>query len=385
MRRAAASALALLAGSALGFAAQAEPASNAASDPCASVRARPDPVPDLQQGLERLCRLAWGSPPEGSDEKEPRLRIALGGWADASYRDDDIARSSAAFELDHVNLHLDARIDERWQLFAEGEYEHEPGPPDVRDEREFELEQLYLQHSFGDLFNLRAGQFSNPFGYWTPIHWSILMDTIEAPLHEQNRLVPEQLLGLRLFGRSFPGELLGLDAEVDYSLHTGYASDELDTGNGEGINGGADLRLWLADRHLLGASFYAQRNGEEGDRAEESGVAYAVIGLPFRLLLRGEYMHQWRQEAGPRAANDLDVLYAALRWDFVSRAYLHYRFSYGDDDRYGFTTEQRTHTLTLGVRPWPRVLAKFEVSAHDYEDRSLDNYLAWAASLGVMF
>jgi hypothetical protein len=375
----------------LAWCAAAEPAADPAApapaaDPCAAVRAEPRQVlPDLQQLLERGCRWLRPAPEAPPGELPPRLRVALGGWADASYRDNDLDERGYSVALNHVNLHLDARLDERWQLFAEGEYEHEPELTGFRDEREFELEQLFAQYSHSDLANLRAGRFSTPFGYWTPIHWSILVDTIESPLHEEQRLIPEQIVGLRAFGRSFPGRLLGRDAELDYSLHAGYGDDAIHTDDAEGPNGGADLRLRLGEEHLLGASFYAQGNRDRYGSDDRNAVAYAAVGLPFELLLRGEYMHQWRDQPRPGYARHLDLLYVAARWTFWRSAYLHYRFGWGDDDRYGPTTRQRIHTGTLGVRPLGRLVLKLELSHHHFERRGPGDYLAWATSLGVLF
>lgn len=355
-----------------------------AADPCAALRAEPQALPDLQQLLERACRTLWPGAPAPEGALPPRLRIAVGGWADASYRDNDLAGRSNSIALNHVNLHLDARLDERWQLFAEGEYEHEPELTGFRDEREFELEQLFAQFSHSDPQNYRLGRFSTPFGYWTPIHWAIHVDTIEKPLHEEQQLIPEQIVGGRFFGRAFPVQLRGIEAELDYSLHAGYADDSLHTDRADGPNGGADLRLRLGEQ-LLGASFYGQGGSNRYGSNDRNAAAYASIALPFQLLARSEYIHQWRDHAPPGYADELDLFYAALRWTFWRSAYLHYRFSWGDDDRYGPTVKQRIHTLTLGARPLSRLLLKLEVSEHHFDERELDDYLAWGASFGVLF
>ena len=78
------------------------------------------------------------------------------------------------------------------------------------------------------------------------------------------------------------------------------------------------------------------------------------------------------------------MVYAKLRWTFHPRAYLNYRFEFGQDDRYGFTADHLAHTFTLGFRPVPRVVAKLETAYHHY-DEGIGSYVSWGASLGVVF
>jgi hypothetical protein len=134
---------------------------------------------------------------------------------------------------------------------------------------------------------------------------------------------------------------------------------------------------------MLGASYYGQENGELADREEHNLLLYGQVALPVPVLLRSEYLHQWRTDR-PGYTRDADVVYAKARWDFHRRAYLNYRFEFGDDDRYGFTADHTAHTITLGVRPVPRVIAKVETAFHDF-DGGIESFVAWGASLGLLF
>jgi hypothetical protein len=364
-------------------AAFAQPPARADAPACQPLEAPGDGLPDLQQALLGACQRLFPAGEGGEGTLASRLRIRAGGWIDGGYLDNDLAGRGASVDLDHVNLHLDARLDDRLQAFVEGEYEHERDITGFPDERQFELEQGYLQYAFADALALRAGKFSLPFGYWTPVHWSVSVDTIEAPLHEANRMVPEQQLGGRVHGRLFPDLALRLEPSVEYSGSVGYGADRLDTGKPEGWNADADLRLWSGDEHFLGASFYTQENSEIADREEYNLMLYGQVELPMRLLARSEYLHQWRAHR-PGYTRDADVVYASLRFGFHERAYLNYRFQFGDDDKYGFTANHVIHTLTLGWRPTPRVIAKLETASHDL-DEGIESYLAWGASLGLLF
>lgn len=336
----------------------------------------------MQQLLHAGCVAIAGEDATAADDgPASRLRVRVGGWADTSYLDNDIEEGS--FDLDHVNLHLDARLDERVQLFVEAEYEHDRELTGLRDERDFELEQSYLDYVVSDALKIRAGKFAAPIGYWTPVHWSVNVDTIEVPIHEESRMVPEQQLGGRVHGRLFPDFAASLEPSLEYSVTLGYGADGLGTGKSEGLNGGADLRLWSGGQNLLGVSYYAQENGELDDRRENDLMLYGQLALPARLLFRSEYLHQWRAHR-PGYTRNADVVYAKLRWDFHERAYFNYRFQYGQDDKYGFTADHTAHTLTVGYRPVPRAIAKLETAFHDL-DKGVESYVSWGASLGLLF
>ncbi|MGH0032471.1 MAG: hypothetical protein ACQGVC_21985 [Myxococcota bacterium] len=356
---------------------------DAAPSVCAPLHAAGDGHPDLQQLFLASCRALAGDAVGEPGGLASRLRVRVGGWLDTSYLDNDIDGRGASFDLDHANLYLDARLDERWQVFVEGEYEHERDLTGLPDEREFELEQGYLEYVVSDALKLRGGKFAAPIGYWTPVHWSVNVDTIEVPIHEATRMVPEQQLGGRVHGSLFPDWLAPLEPTIDYSLALGYGADRLGTGKPDGLNGGLDLRLWSAGRHLLAFSYYAQENGELQDREEHNFMLYGQVALPANLLLRSEYLHQDRSDR-PGYTRNADVVYAKLRWDFHRRAYFNYRFQFGQDDRYGFTADHTIHTLTLGWRPIPRVIGKLETAFHDLDD-GIESYVAWGASLGVLF
>lgn len=339
-------------------------------------------LPDIQQLLHASCAAIAGEAATAADDGlASRLRVRVGGWADMSYLDNDI--SEGTFDLDHANLHLDARLDERVQLFVEAEYVHDRELTGLPDEREFELEQSYLEYAVSDALKLRAGKFAAPIGYWTPVHWSVNVDTIEIPIHEESRMVPEQQLGGRVHGSLFPDFLPSLEPCVEYSLTLGYGAEGLGTGKPDGLDGGLDLRLWSAGRHLLGLSYYGQENGELQNREEHNLMLYGQVALPAKLLFRSEYLHQWRQDR-PGYTRNADVVYAKLRWDFHRRAYFNYRFQYGQDDKYGFTADHTAHTLTLGYRPIPRAIAKVETAFHDL-DEGVESYVSWGASLGLLF
>jgi hypothetical protein len=275
---------------------------------------------------------------------------------------------------------------------AAGQNERETDLAGYEDEHQLELEQAYLRWQPSEAFGVRAGRFNTPFGWWVPIHWSILMDFVTPPLYVGKEVVPEQQIGLELAGRFFPRDVFGLDSELGWSLFAGYGREGLDQDRTEGVSFGGDLHLRLAERYQLGVSAYQQHNRELDDRRERSGVLYGEARLPCSLTLRSEYVVSRRshvREAGVVTAlsRDADSIYASLRWDAHRFGYLAYRFGYGeDDDEELFTTDERSiHTFTLGVVPHPDVRVKLEYNHNELIDSARSDFDHWAVSVGYLF
>jgi hypothetical protein len=330
---------------------------------------------------------AWvfGRTPAVFQHADDSVATRVGGWVDASYRDNDQGGSSLS--LDHFNVFLDSRH-RAFQLFVEAEYENETEHTGYEEEREVEIEQVYARYTRSDLLSVRLGRFNTPFGYWIPVHWSILMDTIEEPLFVGREWVPEQQIGAEAAGRWFPGELAGVQTELDWSLFAGGGSDDLDQDRVRGPAFGGDLRLRLDERWLLGTSLYRQRNRELEDRTEHTTGLYGEARLHERLTLRTEYLHQRREErSGSWWEEDVDSVYGNLRWDLLRRAYLNYRYSRGDDDDEDArdTSKVEIHTVTLGVQPHPSVRIKLEWSGHDFQTGDREDFDFWGLSVGYLF
>jgi hypothetical protein len=310
----------------------------------------------------------------------PATRV--GGWLEASYEDNDEEPSAGGFN--HMNLFADTR----WrslQAFVEGEYEHELDLSGYEKEHHVELEQAFLRWQANDTLSLRAGRFNTPFGWWVPIHWSILMDSVTPPLYVGAEVVPEQQIGLELAGRHFPRDVVGPDSELGWSLFAGYGNRGLDQPS-HGISAGGDLRLRFTQRFLLGGSAYRQENAEFENRTEYTGVLYGEAELPFSLTLRSEYVFSHRDTVAELARN-ADSVYASLRWDAHRLLYLAYRYGYGDqDDDEALTTYQRDiHTLTLGILPRPDVRVKLEYNHNHLSGDAPPSFDHWAVSVGYLF
>ena len=355
---------------------------------------RPDTFPDSGSRSSRRAETTEGASSGWTVGRTPDvfsgdgLATRVGGWADASYQDNDV--ESESVNVNHFNLFFDTRLGNRWQAFLEIEFENEPGVRGFEEEREYEIEQAYGRWNSSDALGLRVGQFNTPFGIWTPVHWSILMDTITEPIHEGTRVTPEQQVGAEIAGRLFLRTGQENDTELSYSLYTGYG-DHTEAFERQGTDGpsiGADLRLRMRESDLVGISLYQQRREQEDarDRTERSVMLYGEWRPVERLQLRTEIFRQLRdRHVGPGLSRRINIGYVSGRWDFTPRTYLSYRYGYGDDEGEGSSDERHTHTITLGFRPTSATRVKLEYAGNEFRGTDRRDFHFWGVSVGILF
>lgn len=340
-------------------------------------------LPSVPAGAAAPRFLVGRSPAVFQTDRDA-IATRLGLWLDSSYVDNDLAPGSV--DLNHVNVQVDTRW-RAFQGFLEMEYEREVDRYGSEDEEEFEIEQAFLRFAPRDGLAVRLGRFNTPVGIWLPVHWSILMDTIQQPPHAAKDLLPEQQLGIELAGRFFLSDFRDPALQVDYALFAGIGNERLKQEDVEGATVGADVRLLVDEGYVLGLGAYHQKNDRVADRSELNFLLYAEL-RPFEsITLRTEYLHQRRERSRGRPWDrTLDVAYAKVRWDFARWFYLNYRASYGGDDGEDLrTTNQLVNTFTLGIQPHPSVRVKLEYSLHDFAGDRRRDFDFWGASLGVRF
>ncbi len=313
-------------------------------------------------------------------------RLHIGGWADASFRDSGLDEMEAShLSLNHLNGFLDLRFEDRWQVFVEAELEYQPPTETLRRDRDAELEQAYLRLLLSEALELRVGKFSTPFGYWTPVHWTIDTDTVLPPLFESRRIVPEQQLGARVGGKRFFRMAPDWDLRLDYTLFGGYGARQLELDDARGTTGGADLRLGLERRGFVGVSFYTQHaRGLRSPRERETAsMLYGELSLPAHLTLRGEYLlSRGARVAG--ADRRRSLFYAKLLWR-PGKWLFNYRFERAEDLELGPQAIHRVHRFTVGYTPFPRLRLRAEYARHLVQRSRIGDFHGVAFWLGVFF
>jgi hypothetical protein len=209
------------------------------------------------------------------------------------YQNTDNAGSGAS--LTHLSMFLWWENQSRLKFFSEFDRERETasvGTPAKLAETHFlAVERFYLDYSFSDLLNVRAGKFLTPIGRWNLTHADPLVWTTSRPLvtHE---LYPDNATGLMLFGNA---PMLGRQAE--YAL---YASSSHDLRTAPGTNPfsrayGARINLPANENLEFGVSYlnFNQRDEPNEDKH--------LLGLDFLWSARG---YELSGEVAHRTSNE---------------------------------------------------------------------------------
>lgn len=303
----------------------------------------------------------------------------FGAWSDVtlSYsrtesNDDDESFGS------HVYAYGNTKFNNRWSLFTEIEYEYDSDGTDGDAENELILERLKLKYTHSDAFKLTIGKFNTPWGIWTPEHWTINVDTITKPLHDENTYVPRKSIGLMIEGLFFPSD----NTELKYSfiIANGVGQSGSNKPEGDDLGAGLDLRLTMYEKYTLGTSFYTQEDSPS-DRQQDSFLYYFNFELPWNLTLRSEGMLQHRD--GPE--DHVQTFYVKLKWQFHEKWYINYRYDTGDDTTLQYDGKHTINSITLAYFPTNKIRLKLEFADHRVDSEVSDDYQELLLRVGYIF
>ena len=256
-------------------------------------------------------------------------RLSVGGYGEVAFSrnfySDHVSRysqpeqhkddpSHGKFDIPHVVVYMGYDFGKGWTMGTEIEFEHggtgiayekedeEGGEWEQETEKggEVELEQFWIQKSFGRFANIRAGHIVVPVGLNNAHHEPLNFFTVYRPEGE-NTILPStwHQTGVSFWGRSG-------DFRYEAQLLAGLNADQF-TNTG-----------WIHKGH---------KSPMEYDVANKYGIAarvdnYSVLGL--RLAISGYYGHSIGNSY-PRNANGVDAEYKGRvvigSFDFSYNAY----------------------------------------------------------------
>lgn len=201
----------------------------------------------------------------------------VGGYASAGITLEQGQKAQAA--LNEVSLLITWNGDSRWRFFSELELEE---PLTWNNKQKFntksshvDLERFYVDYSFSEKVNLRAGRFLTPNSRWNLLHASPLVWTSTRPL-ATSRLFPTGTNGVMLFGA-----LPFMNGAFEYKLFTEILEDQnLDHEE-------------LEFAHVKGARFSYKNQSDIGvsllsfnEEGNTTG-SYRMLGLDFVTHVKG--------------------------------------------------------------------------------------------------
>lgn len=307
--------------------------------------------------------------------------ITFKGWMDTDFKSNDKPGNKPYIDAHHLYLITEARLQKGFRAFIELEIEHSPNTGS--DKGTVKLERLYSQIDIDTRFNVRIGKFNTPFGSWTPTHWAILVETVEKPIHENNKYVPPKSVGVEFLGRLFVGDN---DIEWNAFFSNGTEFEATNKPADRTFGGGADARLnFLEGNAHLGGSFYNQHNPSKENRSENNFVGYGGFDAG-QFSFSSEYISQSRGEGDQGTVyEDVKTFYVNGKYYFKPEYALGMRYDSGDDDKSGAGDKHQISTFYFNWMPIPSVLGKAEYNAHSFDAPTKDDFNSWSLYFGLLF
>lgn len=186
----------------------------------------------------------------------------------------DAAGKLWTFDQHHLNIITIYKVDQRFRVYSEVEYEHGPALSSESVQGEFYLANAYLEYKHTDALRIRVGQFVSPFGIYNELHDatpSIVSTKLPHSVYGEHRLstgaegrlYAKFSTGIQLLGNLFSGRWEGA-YHVYLSNGRGPASAEQDNNANKGVGFRLSISPPISGLRL-GSSFYTDQNGLDGD------------------------------------------------------------------------------------------------------------------------
>lgn len=236
-----------------------------------------------------LCLLTISSSANAFDHE----RITMYGYFDTEVEvsNTDDERNLWTFDQHHLNLITIYKIDSRFRVFSEIEWEHGPSHLVESTSGDIYLAKSYLEYKRSDALQLWVGRFQTPFGIYndrydaTPtLLFTKLPQAIYGSYsHSSRRPFAKFSTGLKLLGTSFFSGW-----EADYSLFVsngrGPNESEQDNNANKGIGGRLVITPPSGTVHA-GLSYYRDKNGLFHDGRQSS------LGLDLEVEASDLYLN----------------------------------------------------------------------------------------------
>lgn len=314
----------------------------------------------------------------------PLAAADVGLFGDLTFVDSDAPDSPSTFVLGVLDLYVTQEINDRMTGFVELVFGAGEG-----SEVEAEVERMWVRYEVSNAFQIAAGRFHTPLGYWnrTYHHGSLIQDTVTRPFflefEDHHGVLPLHVIGLMATGEAWAGVgtlryelMVGNGQSLDSEAGFDPALDdrpELDPNNLGDLNDdksvGARLSLRSDRGWQVGGFGLKQAVAESGSLADgalvatgETLVDQTLLGFDVRYEAArfgflGEYFHlDHDSTAGGAGSHSATAFYAQTWFNLSEKWQLIYRFSSLATDeldpyfRLLAVGEQDHNVLTLGYR-----------------------------------
>lgn len=286
-------------------------------------------------------------------------------FGDASYSDSDETGATNSFAFGGLDLFIDQKISDNTTAFAEIVFEND-GDAFVLD-----VERLWIGRKINDQLNVSMGRFHTPIGYWNRSyhHGALLFDTISRPtfldFEDGNSAV-------------LPVHVVGLQADGEFALSTGFISYVINIGNGPSYDtsgglGNSEIEINNVsdsnnDKSVVLQLSYASDDNELGFGLSAMNNVIAESGETSAFAAEGEALID-------QVILSAHVTYTLEKLDVILEYY-----NLKNDDMFGATG---SHTGSTAYAQIGYQLTDNLKPVYRYESIDFDANDAYAALLGT--
>ncbi len=302
------------------------------------------------------------------------------------------------FDQHHFNAVSIYRLDDHWRVFAEVEWEHGPRVEAADVAGEVALERATLEYKSADAFQVKIGKFLPPFGLYNLRHDAtptFLSTTLPGsvysehtnPLGQRQRLFAKFGTGVQALGTMFTRRW-----ELDYFAYLingrGPEPGEQDNNPNKGVGGRFAIRP-PGNALQVGASYYADRNGDAADTRQRS-FAFDVTLKYDQFLLEAEALVPRLERVDAGGVPDGTFRSGRAYYAQASRAVLErwtpfVRYEFYDPDAAAPSDGERDLVAGMNAAATGAVFFKSEVHFRSFQAPGLATYRVWISSVAVAF
>jgi len=189
----------------------------------------------------------------------------------------DSASKIWTFDQHHLNVLANYKLDDRFRVATEIEYEHGPMHSAKEITGNIYLAKAFLEYKYSDALFTRVGIFLSPFGIYNERHdatptflSTILPESVygkkEFEFRGKNRLFAKHSTGIQVLGNLFMNDW-GVKYHVYLSNGRGPKQSEADNNTNKGFGWRFVISPPIEELRI-GTSFYSDKNGDAGNASQ---------------------------------------------------------------------------------------------------------------------
>jgi len=327
----------------------------------------------------------------------PQEKLHTYGFFDfeASVNNKDAAGKIWTFDQHHLNILANYRLDNRFRVATEIEWEHGP----VHGEGDFigniYLAKAFLEYKYSDALLVRIGKFLSPFGIYNERHDAtptFLFTVLPKSVYGTSEIGKGRSFAAYATGIQLLGNLFANDWEARYQVYLsngrGPNDSEKDNNSNKGVGWRFVVSPPIGDLHI-GTSFYTDLNGD-ADNARQTTLGFDVQYDLSAAHVEAEIIYPKLENVDTSGNPTGDFTYPngyyiLGAYTLFNRLTPFVRYDFFDPDIDVINNGEKIIVIGLNYAVSPRIYLKAAVHFHRFQDPSIESYEMFISSVAVAF